>query len=281
MMLEKELDQHLRAMTTGAGLKLIKSRKRKPGAGDYGRYGLKTANGQPCFGFDGDELTATAEEIASFLQKRAQGQWRQSVTSVAAQPRPKPKRKQQTIASPEPAPASGRTARKKAKPPPADILEPEPPPAPARNPEPPPEPKLRLREATDADAKAIAGLVKQMGLSTPEAAIRRQLRAANGRHEAVIIAELDAVVGCVSCHAIPALHLGRPIGRIALLVVDQAHRRQGIGTRLVQEAEARLSRDDCGSLEIVTDIAYSGALRFLLKCGYSERSYRLAKRLRA
>ena len=63
--------EKLKEMAQGAGLRLVKSRKRKPGVGDYGRYGLATLEGQPCFGIAEDgTLTATPEELETYLRRR-------------------------------------------------------------------------------------------------------------------------------------------------------------------------------------------------------------------
>jgi len=83
-----EQDDQLREMAAHRGLKLVKSRRRKPG-GDFGRYGLKDAKGEPVFGFGKDALTATAEEIEAHLRGASRDTWGKSAGSVKARPRPK------------------------------------------------------------------------------------------------------------------------------------------------------------------------------------------------
>jgi len=80
----------LREMAAHRGFKLMASRRRKPG-GDFGRFGLKDAEGKPVFGFDGDALTATADEIESYLRGAASSAWGSSAKTVKARPVPKPK----------------------------------------------------------------------------------------------------------------------------------------------------------------------------------------------
>ena len=50
------------------GLKLVRSRVRTPGKGDFGKVGLTDAKGAPVFGFKGKALAATAEEAEDYLR---------------------------------------------------------------------------------------------------------------------------------------------------------------------------------------------------------------------
>jgi mannose-6-phosphate isomerase-like protein (cupin superfamily) len=85
----REQDDPLREMAAHRGLKLVKSRRRKPG-GDFGLYGLKDAKGAPVFGIDKYGLTATADEIEAHLRGDTRETWSKSAGSVKARPRQKP-----------------------------------------------------------------------------------------------------------------------------------------------------------------------------------------------
>ena len=84
-----EQDDQLREMAAHRGLKLVKSRRRKPG-GDFGLYGLKDSKGAPVFGIEGDALIATAAEIEGHLRGATRETWGKSAGSVKARPKPKP-----------------------------------------------------------------------------------------------------------------------------------------------------------------------------------------------
>lgn len=84
-----ETTDMLREMAAHRGLKLVTSRRRKPG-GDFGKYGLKDAGGAPVFGIAEDALTASAEEIEAYLRGSVSDAWGKSAVSVKARPRPKP-----------------------------------------------------------------------------------------------------------------------------------------------------------------------------------------------
>ncbi len=85
-----ETTDHLREMAANRGLKLVASRRRKKG-GDFGKYGLKDADGKPVFGIDKDALTASPDEIEDYLRGATSNAWSKSAGSAKARPRPKPK----------------------------------------------------------------------------------------------------------------------------------------------------------------------------------------------
>lgn len=95
-----EQDDELRAMATHRGLKLVRSRRRKPG-GDFGLYGLKDTGGAAVFGFGADGLTADAEAIREFLRGGMRSDWS---TSVETTPGPKRGAKPRPVPKPKPAP---------------------------------------------------------------------------------------------------------------------------------------------------------------------------------
>jgi ribosomal protein S18 acetylase RimI-like enzyme len=88
-------DEALHALAENRGCRLVKSRVRTPGRGDHGRFGLKDAKtGREIFGFGGKGLTATPQEIETFLRGNAAATWKSSVGSVRrARPQPAPKPK--------------------------------------------------------------------------------------------------------------------------------------------------------------------------------------------
>ena len=283
-------------MATGAGLRLVKSRKRKPGSGDYGLYGLTTPEGQPCFGMAEDgALTATAEDIEAHLHERARGKWRQSLSvprpkrsarkKVAAEvndpgePLPekaKPPRKTGDRTKPASTPPESKRARAAPEPEPGPEPEPEPEPEPdperEPEPEPQPEPELVVRPAVPSDLPAIVALLRELGHDASEDEVGRSLRYAKRKHEAPLIAEVGEVVGCLAYHVIPVLQHGS-VGRITLLVVEESRRREGVGTALMEEAEQRLRKKGCAKLEIVNEIAIGNATGFLRTLGLEDRAY--------
>ena len=90
-----EQDETVRDMAAHRGFRVVKSRRRTPG-GDFGRYGLKESGGKPAFGFEGDALTATAQQVRSFLRDSTRATWTKSAGSAKprrAAPKLKPEPK--------------------------------------------------------------------------------------------------------------------------------------------------------------------------------------------
>lgn len=221
------------------GCKLVKSRTRTPGRGDYGRFGLKDAKtGREVFGFGGRGLTASPEEIEQFLRGNAAATWKSSVGKT-------------------------RRAAPKAKP----------------APKPAPEPKLVLRDARPRDAAAIAALITTLGYEASAADIRRRLAALTKAGQQVVVAEKGRVVGVLTTGMTIVLHRPKPVGRISMLVVAEDLRGAGIGAALVAEAEKRLAAKGCGLIEVTSNRKRLRAHVFYERLGYERTSLRFAKSL--
>lgn len=239
-----EADDALRESAANRGLKLLRSRLRTPGKGDYGRFGLKDAKtGKAVLGIDGDSLTATREDIEAFLRGGAAASWKSSLGAV-----PKPKK-----AARAPAPS----------PPP-----PSPPPAP-----------VRVREARPKDAEAVARLITALGYEASAADVRNRLAALRKDGGEALVVERGVLLGLVTIATLTVLHRPRSVGRLTLLVIDEEARGQGLGKALVAEAEARLKARGCGMIEVTSNRKRARAHEFYESLGYERTSYRFAKPL--
>jgi GNAT superfamily N-acetyltransferase len=238
-----EADDALREMAENRGLKLVKSRVRTPGRGDYGRFGLKDAKtGREVLGFGGKGLTATVDEIEAFLRGGTASAWKSSVgkarvtlkTKAKARPAPKPKA----------------------------------------------EPKLVLRDARPRDAEALTALIVALGYEASMADVRKRLAALAKAGQHVLVAERGGVIGLLTTSIMRVLHRPRPVGRISMMVVAESERGNGIGAALVAEAEARLKAAGCGLVEVTSNSKRLRAHAFYERLGYERTSYRFAKQLR-
>ncbi len=243
-----EADDALRESAANRGLKLLRSRLRTPGKGDYGRFGLKDAKtGKAVLGIDGDSLTATREDIEAFLRGGAAASWKSSLGAV-----PKPKKAARARAAPAPSP-----------PPP-------PPPAPA---------PVRVRVARPKDAEAIATLITALGYELTAADVRKRLAALRKEGGEALVVERGALLGIVTIANLTVLHRPLAVGRLTLLVIDESARGQGLGKALVAEAEARLKARGCGTIEVTSNRKRARAHEFYESLGYERTSYRFAKAL--
>jgi ribosomal protein S18 acetylase RimI-like enzyme len=247
-------DAALRAMAQNRGCKLVKSRRRTPGTGDYGRYGLKdSASGAEVLGFGDGGLTATPEEIEAYLRGSLVSTWKKSVAEAPAAAPGAKRRREDKAHAPEPAPP--------APPPPA------------------PKPKLAVREALPRDSAAISALVGELGFPNAETDVARRLAALRKAGEPPLVAEEEEVLGVLTWHVTPALHRPRPVGRITMMVVAKGARGRGVGTALVAEAEARLRSKGCSLIEATSNIELGGAHEFYRRRGFERTSYRFARPL--
>ena len=259
-MADPDAGDRLRDAAANRGLKLVRSRVRTPGKGDYGRFGLTDQSGAKLLGFGKSGLTATAEEIEAYLHKGAAADWKTSLRAAGARP-PQRRPKKSPTADPEP-----RAAR-------AAVPEPEP------EPEPEPPPPLSVRPALPGDSEAIAALVTGLGFESAPDEIAARLTALKKAREAPLVAEQGEVVGVLAWHVTPVLHRPRPVGRITMMVVADGERRRGVGRALVEAACAQMRSKGCGLIEVTSNVDLSGAHGFYRKLGFERTSYRFAKQL--
>jgi ribosomal protein S18 acetylase RimI-like enzyme len=70
----------------------------------------------------------------------------------------------------------------------------------------------------------------------------------------------------------------RPFMVVEDVIVDQAHRRRGIGSLLMRAIEEEAFRNDCSYIMLVTDAARLEALGFYESLGYHPDRYRACKK---
>lgn len=300
-------DEDLREAASHRGLKLVKSRKRKPGVGDFGLFGLADSTGKPLFGMDGDTLTATPEQIADYLRKGEASTWAQSA-KITPQAKSKPAVKMPSPDDADDAPSAIRprahrkeTARgredrprrrpdrdedtvdARAEPTSADAIPvkvtPEPnekaKPEPAPEPAPEPEPELKIRAARPGDAEALRTLLAPLGGEASVADLKRGIAAAAARNEAVFVADRGGVIGCLAWHLVPTLDHGT-IARITMIAVAKEERRQGVGRALYDAALTEFRERKVEAVEAMSDIEVRNANGFYRRLGLGQASYRFA-----
>jgi ribosomal protein S18 acetylase RimI-like enzyme len=107
-----ETADSLREMAQHRGLKLVRSRRRKPGTGDFGKFGLTDEKGKPLLGIGEDGLTASAGDIEDYLRAGAASTWQQSAKMTPDRPAARGQSKRNDAAADEA--ALPRLARRKA-----------------------------------------------------------------------------------------------------------------------------------------------------------------------
>ena len=236
------VDDALREMAENRGCKLVRSRVRTPGRGDYGKFGLKDAkSGKEVLGFGSKGLTATAEEVETFLRGGTASAWKSSVGKAPA------KRRTEPVAE----------AKPKA------------------------EPKLVIRDVRPKDIDALVGLIGALGYEVTAAELRKRLAVLKQAGHHALVADRGGPIGLLTTSTMHVLHRPRPVGRISMMVVAETARSGGVGAALVTEAEARLKAEGCGLVEVTSNAKRIRAHAFYEKLGYERTSIRLAKQLQA
>jgi N-acetylglutamate synthase-like GNAT family acetyltransferase len=277
-------DEALREAASHRGLKLVKSRKRTPGIGDYGFFGLTDGAGKPLFGIGETGLTASAQEIADYLRKGEASTWAESAKVTPARAkrdaqRQRPssdeeasadpvirQRQRKSAIAPEPkTPIRDRAA--------ASVAQPETKPVPKPAPKPDPEPELRIRTARAADAEVVTALLSLIGFAGGARKIERAISAASARKEPILVADRGGVVGCLAWHAIPTVQAG-PLARITAIVVEECRRRDGIGRALYDAAAMAIGKRGIDTIEAMSDVAVRNANGFYRAIGLTQIGYR-------
>jgi ribosomal protein S18 acetylase RimI-like enzyme len=138
-----------------------------------------------------------------------------------------------------------------------------------------------LRDARAGDASTVAILLGQLGYPCSRGdAAQRIATMLEDPTQSLVVAEFHGdVCGLLALDTMYYLPLGAPTCRITSLIVDEAHRRDGLGRLLLREAERRARA--CGAVRIeLTSAAHRHAAHAFYKAsGYEESSLRFVKRL--
>jgi GNAT superfamily N-acetyltransferase len=98
---------------------------------------------------------------------------------------------------------------------------------------------LAYRPARADDSDAIAVLLGQLGYPASASEIPARLAALADYPNALTLVAADRgeVVGIVTAHVFPSLHVAEPVAWITSMVVSEEHRSRGIGSELIERAE--------------------------------------------
>lgn len=126
--------------------------------------------------------------------------------------------------------------------------------------------EFTIRPAVPADAEGIAAIFQQTGWiphfteeAFPENAVRiRELLEqsfADQKSRSSWVSTLSdgSIAGFVSVHWLPYLFLPAPEGYVSELFVDERHRGNGIGRKLIETVESEAEQRGCRSLVLLNN----------------------------
>lgn len=128
---------------------------------------------------------------------------------------------------------------------------------------------LIIRKALHKDFKDISDLCNQLGYQTESKDIPQRLEQINDLNSHVIfVAEFDnQVIGWIHVYICPLL-VSPLQAQLGGLVVNANQRSKGVGTRLLQHAEAWSHSNACQYLSIFTNITRTETHKFYTHLGY-------------
>jgi N-acetylglutamate synthase-like GNAT family acetyltransferase len=141
---------------------------------------------------------------------------------------------------------------------------------------------VEIRDARPEDAAALARLIDQLGYPTSAEAVAARLqRLEASPADRLFVAELDGeVVGAASLHVSLTLEYDEPVAKLSAIVVDERHRRGGIGEALARAVENEARAHGCCLVFLTTAERRADAHAFYRRLGYEETGRRFAKPLR-
>ncbi len=140
---------------------------------------------------------------------------------------------------------------------------------------------VEIRPVTTEDSSALAPLLDELGYPTSasEVAARIPRLSVFGAAIALVAVERGEIVGLATGHRVATLHAPTDAAQLTTLVVSEAARRRGIGTRLVQSIERWAVEQGCTRVTLTTAVHRAEAHIFYENAGYEHTGRRYAKRL--
>ena len=127
-----------------------------------------------------------------------------------------------------------------------------------------------VRDATVADAPALAPLLGELGYPAAADALASRMRRLLGRDDQrVLLAERDgAVLGLLALHVFPVLAYDRDLAMIMALVVTESARGLGVGRALIERAEGVGKSLGASRLMVTTHVRRADAHAFYERLGF-------------
>jgi GNAT superfamily N-acetyltransferase len=140
--------------------------------------------------------------------------------------------------------------------------------------------EIHIREARSEDAPRLKQLINDLGHPIEVADVIRNLDTLSSIGLLPLVAtEGDRIVGMCGLSAMTTVHRDAPVGRVSVMIVDEAYRGRKIGALLLAKAERMLAERGCKILEVTSNMKRDRAHHFYEELGYERTSYRFMKRL--
>jgi ribosomal protein S18 acetylase RimI-like enzyme len=140
---------------------------------------------------------------------------------------------------------------------------------------------MKVRDATAADAEAIAELLAELGYTADKGEVAGRIERLAGSDTAGVLVVDDggATIALLAFHLIELLERPQSTCRITALVVAHSHRRRGAATELLAALRHLAIERRSERLEVTTKPEREDALAFYRAHGFDERPRRLVSYL--
>ncbi|HEY4977180.1 MAG TPA: GNAT family N-acetyltransferase [Gaiellaceae bacterium] len=137
-----------------------------------------------------------------------------------------------------------------------------------------------IREVGPSDAAFIGELLNQLGYPVSEDELHDRLRRLGADGQQLIVAELDGeLAGIALTQIYPVLISAAPTCRLAVIVVAEQARRQGVGRELLLAAEDEARRAGCDRIVLESGTWRDEAHDFYSTLGFESIALGFRKRL--
>ncbi|MCL1091643.1 GNAT family N-acetyltransferase [Shewanella profunda] len=133
---------------------------------------------------------------------------------------------------------------------------------------------LQIRQAEIQDLKAIEYLLLQLGYSSTQEQLQKYLEKSERTDEIYIAEEEGNIIGLISLIFFDYFPAQQKICRITALVVAEAYRGSGVGTRLIRFSKARAFEYGCSKLEVTTSMRREKTQAYYEAIGFEKTSFR-------
>ncbi|PSL43234.1 ribosomal protein S18 acetylase RimI-like enzyme [Salsuginibacillus halophilus] len=142
---------------------------------------------------------------------------------------------------------------------------------------------MEIRQAATRDVKQIAQLLEQLGYPTTIERLHQRIKVieAHPNHDIFVCETQEGIVGMIGLNTGLFYVQDGSYVQISALVVDQNHRGQGIGKKLLEEAEQWADKKGAAvtTLNIDKHVEHRTPQQFYTKMGYERESIFFSKKL--
>ncbi|NCT56424.1 MAG: GNAT family N-acetyltransferase [Legionella sp.] len=112
---------------------------------------------------------------------------------------------------------------------------------------------MLIRAAHENDTVQLCQLLEQLNYSMDSTAMRARIEAfQKDRHHLLVIEKNDLIIAVIAFGCYEQLRLPGCCCHIDALIIDQDHRNQGLGKKLVAEAEAYALKYGAHTIELIS-----------------------------